>query len=90
MGCTCIQLPGFEADDIMASLSESITQRFNTIISYLSYSCSLPNMSTVLLSFDKDMLQLVGPRVAVLNPQTRMSLSSEDIVIKYGVPPEVL
>jgi len=53
LGARCLQQAGFEADDVMASLSHWARQR---------------GLHVVHVSSDKDMLQLVDPCVHVLDP----------------------
>lgn len=72
MGARCFQKPGYEADDVMASLSDWARRR---------------GFHVVLISGDKDMLQLVGSAVFVLNPSAKdMALTgTHEIFEKYQV-----
>src|SRR5438445_9855725 len=73
-----IEIPGFEADDVLATLVEQALRR--------------PDLEVVVVSGDKDLLQLVGPRVRVLSVLGR---TGEKIVYdeakvreRWGVGPE--
>ena len=39
---------------------------------------------------DKDMAQLVTPRITLINTMTNTILGPEEVVAKYGVPPELI
>ncbi|HEV8585190.1 MAG TPA: DNA polymerase I [Methylomirabilota bacterium] len=73
-----LEVPGFEADDVLATLVEQALK--------------LPDLDVVLVTGDKDMLQLVGPRVRVLSVVGR---TGEKIVYdeakvreRWGVGPD--
>ena len=70
-----VEVPGFEADDVLGSL--------------VARTQELP-LELVLVSSDKDMLQLVGPRVRVLSPGPRgerVLLDEGQVREKWGVEP---
>jgi len=73
LGARCFQQVGYEADDVMASLSRWARQR---------------DLHVVHVSNDKDMLQLVDSCVYVLNPSNRDSLltGAQEVLRKYKVP----
>lgn len=81
LGARCFQRVGFEADDVMASLSLWARQR---------------DLHVVHVSNDKDMLQLVDSHVRILNP-TRPPWSkvgplspltgAQEVLLKYRVHP---
>src|SRR2546428_5009887 len=52
-----LEVPGFEADDVLATLVDQ--------------ALGLPELEVVVVSGDKDLLQLVGPRVRVLSVSGR-------------------
>ncbi|HEU5303522.1 MAG TPA: DNA polymerase I, partial [Gemmatimonadales bacterium] len=52
-GIPLIAIPGYEADDVIGTLARAAAER---------------GLQTVIVSGDKDFYQLVGPRVALLNP----------------------
>ena len=72
-----IEVPGFEADDAIATLSgQALAAGFRVVI----------------VTADKDMLQLVSDDVVVLNPGREGTgstiLDSKAVEEKWGVPPE--
>jgi DNA polymerase-1 len=70
-----IEVPGFEADDVLATLVERLRAE---------------PVEVVLVTGDKDMLQLVGPRVRVLSPGPRGDRQVFDeaaVREKWGVDP---
>lgn len=67
-------VPGFEADDIIASAT--------------ARALATPDLGVTIISADKDLLQLVGPRVRVMTPRDQTVLDQEAIVTKYGVRPD--
>lgn len=66
---------GFEADDVLATLTRL---------------CHSKQMNVVIVSIDKDMLQLIRPGVHIMNPRTRVLVGEQDVVAKYGVAPSAL
>ncbi|MDD5658140.1 MAG: DNA polymerase, partial [Elusimicrobia bacterium] len=72
MGFGCVQQPGFEADDIMATLACRARGE---------------GFESVLVTGDKDVLQLVGPGIRVLNPSKPAWMDPPEIEKKLGVGP---
>ena len=72
-----IEVPGFEADDVIATLSDKAVAA---------------GLEVVVVSADKDLLQLVADGVRVLNPGREGSGSTSydrrAVEEKWGVPPE--
>ena len=72
-----IEVQGFEADDVIATLARQAVER---------------GIDVVVVSADKDLLQLVQERVRVLNPGREGSGSTSfdrrAVEEKWGVPPE--
>ena len=72
-----IEVQGFEADDVIATLARQAVER---------------GIDVVVVSADKDLLQLVQDRVRVLNPGREGSGSTSfdrrAVEEKWGVPPE--
>ena len=71
---------GYEADDVIGTLAERAAQR---------------DLQTVIVSGDKDFYQLIGPRVALLNPGRGGPAAVEEQWVdpsnaseRLGVPPE--
>lgn len=74
MGWPVLTAPGFEADDVLATLTAS---------------ARAAGLDVVIVTSDKDLYQLVGERVTVLNPSKddRM-LDPAGVNEVFGVPPE--
>ncbi len=72
-----IETPGFEADDAIATLAEQAVAR---------------GFRVVIVTADKDMLQLVSEKVSVLNPGREgagsVLLDPKAVEEKWGVPPD--
>ena len=63
---------GYEADDIIGTLARK---------------AAAAGRDVVIVSSDKDLLQLVGPRIWVLNPSREQLLDDEQVEAKLGVKP---
>lgn len=74
-GVQRVELAGFEADDLIASYAKAILDHE-------------PSASVVITTVDKDMMQLVRPGVRMYNPQKRIYIDREQVIEKWGVPPE--
>lgn len=72
-GVPCLELPGYEADDLIAA-----------------YACKVRDMGgeVVIVSSDKDLMQLVGPQVSMLDTMKNLRIGHEQVVEKFGVPPD--
>jgi DNA polymerase-1 len=71
--------PNYEADDIIASYVKSITNCYE--------------YDMVIVSSDKDLLQLLRynkghSRIRIYDPMKRRYITGEDVLNKFGVPPE--
>ncbi|MDE2236607.1 MAG: DNA polymerase I, partial [Elusimicrobia bacterium] len=76
MGLACVEQPGYEADDLMATLARRAVEE---------------GLEAVLVTADKDALQLVGPGVRVLRDVTNsVWMESEQVEAKLGVPPSLV
>jgi 5'-3' exonuclease len=64
---------GFEADDVIAAAA---------------LQAELADLDVLVVSADKDLLQLVGPRVKAMNAKTGDVLDEAAVVAKFGVKPE--
>ena len=69
----CEELEGFEADDIIATLSHQARDAGGRV---------------TILTSDKDMMQLVGDGVEMLDPMKNKRIDSEGVIEKFGVGPE--
>ena len=69
-----LQQEGFEADDVIGTLSQQASRLGHPVF---------------IVSNDKDMMQLVGDRVFVLNPaKDNLVLDRAGVIATLGVPPE--
>ena len=75
-----VEVPGYEADDVIGTLAEAAAAR---------------ELQVVIVSGDKDLYQLIGPRVALLNPGRGGPASIEEHWVdqsnaaeRLGVAPE--
>ncbi|MEZ7911222.1 MAG: DNA polymerase I [Propionivibrio sp.] len=72
-GWPILSLAGVEADDVIGTLARrAAEQGFDVVIS----------------TGDKDMAQLVGPRVTLVNTMSNEILDEAGVLAKFGVPPE--
>jgi DNA polymerase-1 len=69
----CLEIPGVEADDVIATLARSFASADNEV---------------VIVTGDKDLMQLVGPHVTVYDTMRNQRISSVEVEKKFGVPPE--
>ncbi|MGB5339023.1 MAG: DNA polymerase I, partial [Gammaproteobacteria bacterium] len=72
LGLPLLQVPGVEADDVIGTLAVQAAAQ---------------GMETVISTGDKDMAQLVGPGVTLVNTMSRTTLDHDGVVEKFGVPP---
>lgn len=68
-----IELPGWEADDLIASYAVAVRKMGGT--------CTI-------ISSDKDLMQLVGQGVCMLDPIKQTPIGPAEVETKFGVPPE--
>jgi DNA polymerase-1 len=69
----CEEIEGFEADDIIATLSHMARDAGGRV---------------TILTSDKDMMQLVGNGVEMLDPMKNKRIDREAVIEKFGVGPE--
>lgn len=75
MGLPLICVGGVEADDVIGTLAcEAARQERAVLIS----------------TGDKDMAQLVGDHVTLVNTMTGLVLDREGVINKFGIPPELI
>jgi DNA polymerase-1 len=72
-GVPAIELPGYEADDLIAA-----------------YACRVRELGgeTVIVSSDKDLMQLVGDGVSMFDPMKGLRIDREQVFEKFGVYPD--
>ncbi len=75
MGVPVLEVPGYEADDLIAILSGEFSKR---------------GLFVKIYTPDKDMLQLVSDKVRVINPISWEVFDPDKVREKFGVPPQRL
>lgn len=75
MNIPCFEIQGMEADDIIASAAELLGKQGNKV---------------VIVSGDKDLLQLVNEQVVMWDPMKNKIMDSAAVEEKYNVRPEQL
>jgi len=68
-----IEMPGFEADDIIATYARQARES---------------GMSVTIVSSDKDLMQLVGDGVVMHDPMKQRRIGPEQVEEKFGVGPD--
>jgi len=66
---------GFEADDWIAKAVQTISRDF-------------PDDQSVIISSDRDMFQLIGPRTQIWNPNSKRLYTLQSFNANYGVTPQ--
>ncbi len=69
----CIQMEGFEADDIIATYAKHAVTA---------------GVDVVVISADKDLMQLIRPGVAMRDPMKNRDIGPDQVMEKFGVPPD--
>lgn len=72
LGIAVINCPGWEADDVLGTLSELASEQVHAVV----------------VSPDKDLGQLIGPVVHLYDPTQRKEVTLNDVRIKFGVNPD--
>ena len=75
MGLPLMAVPGVEADDVIGTLAREAEKVGRPVL---------------ISTGDKDMAQLVTPGITLINTMTNTILGPEEVVNKYGVPPELI
>ncbi len=73
LGFKVIEAAGFEADDLIASYCRIVRER---------------QWPVTIISSDKDLMQLVGEGVEMLDPIRQRRIGRDEVIEKFGVPPE--
>jgi DNA polymerase-1 len=73
MGWPLIMMEGVEADDVIGTLARIAAES---------------GIETVISTGDKDLAQLVGPHVTLINTMSNERLDADAVQAKFGVPPE--
>ncbi len=73
MGFSSIKIPGYEADDVIASLSRL---------------ARLQGFSVEILSHDKDLCQLINEEIKLYDPMKKSRIGEKECFQKFGVYPK--
>ncbi len=73
VGVPCLELPGYEADDILATIAHQAVEAGG---------------DCVLVTSDKDARQLLGPQVQLFNLRNNMMLSAAELQTDWGIRPD--
>ncbi len=73
MGWPLLEVPGVEADDVIGTLAQRAHAQ---------------GMATLISTGDKDLAQLVGDHVTLVNTMSGEVLDTAGVQAKFGVPPE--
>jgi DNA polymerase-1 len=74
-GVPAIELSGFEADDLIATYARLAVEA---------------GLSVTIISSDKDLMQLITDQVLMMDPVKSTSVGREQVLEKFGVPPELV
>ena len=69
----CIELDGYEADDIIATYARQVEQDGGEV---------------VIISSDKDLMQLVSDKVTMLDTMKNKKIGRDEVIEKFGLGPE--
>jgi DNA polymerase-1 len=72
-GWPLVMVEGVEADDVIGTLARQAREA---------------GVDVVISTSDKDLAQLVGPQVKLVNTMTNETLDEAGVLAKFGVPPE--
>ncbi len=72
MNIPAFERPGYEADDILATIA---------------YKASKEDVQTIIVTTDKDLLQMVDQNISVYNPAKDLTLNEKDVKEFFGVSP---
>ncbi|MGE5518173.1 MAG: DNA polymerase I [Bacteroidota bacterium] len=69
----CIELEGYEADDLIATYAAQAVEQ---------------GARVTIVSSDKDLMQLVGNGVEMMDPLKGRTIATPEVIEKFGVPPD--
>jgi DNA polymerase-1 len=69
----CIEMENYEADDIIATYARR---------------AAAAGIEVTIISSDKDLMQLVGDGIVMMDPMKNQPIGPDEVVAKFGVPPE--
>ena len=68
-----LEIEGFEADDIIATYCQLAEKQ---------------NIESIIVSSDKDLMQLVNEDTTMLDPMKNKKIGIDQVIEKFGLPPE--
>jgi DNA polymerase-1 len=72
-GLPCIELDDWEADDLIAAYAKAVKEKGG---------------EAIIVSSDKDLMQLIGPSVTMLDPMKNTPIGLAEVEAKFGVTPD--
>ncbi|MGQ0671661.1 MAG: DNA polymerase I [Hyphomicrobium sp.] len=69
----CVEQDGYEADDLIATYAREAVDAGGSV---------------TIVSSDKDLMQLIRPRVVMLDGMKNKTIGRDEVIEKFGVPPE--
>ena len=72
-GLPCIEMEGYEADDLIATYADQAAADGATV---------------TVISSDKDLMQLVAPGIGMMDPMKNVEIGPEEVEKKFGVGPD--
>jgi DNA polymerase-1 len=72
-GVPCLEQPGYEADDVIAAYAKAVREAGGEV---------------VIVSSDKDLMQLVTDRVSMFDPMKQLRIGPDQVFEKFGVWPD--
>lgn len=75
MGLPLLAVSGVEADDVIGTLALAAARDGRDVL---------------ISTGDKDMAQLVSPKITLINTMSNTILGPEEVQLKFGVPPELI
>ncbi len=75
LGFACYELENYEADDVIATLSDRLVEQ---------------GASVVIVSPDKDLAALVSEKVSLFDLKSEQRFGPADVEAKMGIPPELI
>ncbi|MEM9063757.1 MAG: DNA polymerase I [Pseudomonadota bacterium] len=72
-GLPCIEMEGYEADDLIATYADQAAGGGATV---------------TIISSDKDLMQLVAPGIGMVDPMKNVEIGPDEVEKKFGVGPE--
>lgn len=74
-GVHCVELLGFEADDLIATYARMAVE---------------DGFEVTIISSDKDLMQLITDHINMMDPVKGTTVGREQVLEKFGVPPELV